>query len=207
MDLAEEQLLDAAEALFNEHGIQAVGMDAIRARAGISLKRLYRLFPSKDRLVEAVLRRRDLAVRNEISAFLETYEDPQERVLGVFDYLDDWFRRDDFRGCTFINTFGELGGINEDVAAITRTHKAAFLDCLRDLVAAAGKPPVAADRLALLANGAMATAAIAHSPEPARHAKEAARILLAGTADPRPRPASSVPVAAERGAGRSAGRE
>lgn len=178
MDLVEERLLDAAESLFNEHGVQAVGMDAIRTHSGISLKRLYRLFPSKDRLVEAVLRRRDLTVRNEIAAFVEPFDDPCERILGVFDYLDDWFRRDDFRGCTFINTFGELGGINEDVAAIARTHKAAFLDYLRDLVAAAGKSPATAEQLALLANGAMATAAISRSPEPARQAKEAARVLL-----------------------------
>ncbi|MFD4294707.1 TetR/AcrR family transcriptional regulator [Rhodococcus sp. NPDC058505] len=177
-DTADVRLLDAAEELFNEHGVQAVGMDAIRTRSGVSLKRLYQLYPSKERLVEAMLRRRDHAVRDEIVGFLAPYADPRERILGVFDYLDDWFRRDDFRGCTFINTFGELGGSNAVVADIARTHKAAFLDCLRDLVRAADRPEGLADQLALLANGAMATAAISGSPTPAAQAKDAARVLL-----------------------------
>lgn len=36
-DTAQTRLLDAAEELFNEHGIQAVGMDTIRSRSGVSL--------------------------------------------------------------------------------------------------------------------------------------------------------------------------
>ncbi|MFE3292961.1 TetR/AcrR family transcriptional regulator [Rhodococcus sp. NPDC059234] len=177
-DSADVRLLDAAEALFNEHGVQAVGMDAIRSGSGVSLKRLYQLYPSKDRLVEAVLNRRDMAVRAELAAFLEPCGDPRERVLAVFDYLDAWFRRDDFRGCTFINTFGELGGVNDSVAQIARTHKAAFLACLRELVAAAGEPAALADQLVILANGAMATAAITGSPDPALQARAAAVVLL-----------------------------
>jgi AcrR family transcriptional regulator len=177
-DTADTQLLDAAEALFNERGVQAVGMDEIRSRSGVSLKRLYRLYPAKDRLVEAVLRRRDLVVREELARFLEPIDDPRDRVLGVFDYLDDWFRREDFRGCTFINTFGELGGGNQAVADIAKANKAALLACLRELVAAAGLPAPLADQLAILANGAMATAAIAGSPLPARQARDAARVLL-----------------------------
>ncbi|TQF74228.1 TetR/AcrR family transcriptional regulator [Rhodococcus spelaei] len=178
-DTADAKLLDAAEALFNEHGVQAVGMDAIRSGSGVSLKRLYQLYPAKDRLVEAVLNRRDLAVRAELAAFLEPYDDPHERVLAVFDYLDAWFRREDFRGCTFINTFGELGGVNDAVAQIARTHKAAFLACLRELVEDAGEPAALADQLAILANGAMATAAITQSPDPAGQARAAAAVLLA----------------------------
>ncbi|MFC7446881.1 TetR/AcrR family transcriptional regulator [Rhodococcus daqingensis] len=177
-DTADAQLLDAAEALFNERGVQAVGMDEIRSRSGISLKRLYRLYPAKDRLVEAVLRRRDLAVREELARFLEPIEDPRDRVLGVFDYLDAWFRREDFRGCTFINTFGELGGGNQAVADIAKANKAALLGSLRELVSAAGLPAPLADQLAILANGAMATAAIVGSPLPARQARDAARVLL-----------------------------
>jgi AcrR family transcriptional regulator len=177
-DTADARLLDTAEALFNEHGVQAVGMDAIRSGSGVSLKRLYQLYPAKDRLVEAVLSRRDLTVRAELAAFLEPWDDPRERVLAVFDYLDAWFRRDDFRGCTFINTFGELGGDNDSVARIARTHKAAFLGCLRELADAAGGPAELADQLAILANGAMATAAITGSPDPALQARAAAAVLL-----------------------------
>src|SRR5947209_3679014 len=54
-----QRLLDAAERLFYERGVQAVGVDAVVAEAGVATKTLYARFGSKDGLVEAYLRRRD----------------------------------------------------------------------------------------------------------------------------------------------------
>ncbi|RJL31961.1 TetR/AcrR family transcriptional regulator [Bailinhaonella thermotolerans] len=185
-ETARTRLLETAYALFNERGIQAVGMDEIRSASGVSLKRLYQLFPSKDELVEAVLRRRDEDVRASVTARVEAHEDPEERILAVFDFLDAWFRQPDFRGCTFINTFGELGGVAGPVGDIARAHKQDLRDLFTALVAAAGRPRELAGQLTILANGAMATAGIEGSPTPARQARSAARTLLAAT---RPAPA------------------
>jgi AcrR family transcriptional regulator len=57
--VARERALDAAEELFYGRGVQSVGMDDVRGASGVSLKRLYQLFPSKEQLVEAYLERRD----------------------------------------------------------------------------------------------------------------------------------------------------
>ncbi|WP_274560051.1 TetR/AcrR family transcriptional regulator [Streptomyces spiramyceticus] len=177
---AETRLLDTAAALFNERGVQAVGMDTIRTASGVSLKRLYQLFPSKEDLVEAVLRRRSRDLLDEIPRYADARgETPQERILAVFDYLHEWFGSPAFRGCNFINSFGELGGVSEGVAEVARTHKKAFAAHFAELAAAAGAPPALAPQLAVLANGAMASAGISGSREPARHAQEAARVLLA----------------------------
>ena len=62
---AREQALDAAEKLFYGRGIQSVGMDDIRGASGVSLKRLYQLFPAKEQLVEAYLERRDVRWQNQ----------------------------------------------------------------------------------------------------------------------------------------------
>jgi AcrR family transcriptional regulator len=175
---AETRLLDAADTLFYDRGIQAVGMDAIRAASGVSLKRTYQLFPSKDHLVEAVLRRRDQAIRAELAAYTSARTTPTERILAVFDYLYDWFGRPDYRGCAFINSFAELHGSSANVVEIVRTHKRAFADHLAALVAAADRPPALAGQLLILANGAMVTAAIVDSPQPAREARAAAQRLL-----------------------------
>ncbi|KQX57820.1 MULTISPECIES: TetR/AcrR family transcriptional regulator [unclassified Streptomyces] len=174
------KLLDTAERLFDERGVQAVGMDAIRSASGVSLKRLYQVFPSKDLLVEAVLRRRDEAVRSSLAAHGERVaQDPRGRALAVFDWLADWFAEPGFRGCAFINTFGELGGVTPAVAALARDHKAALRAYFAEQTDALGLPPVLADQLALLANGAMAVAGITGSAEPAAQAKDAAAVLLA----------------------------
>ncbi|MFI8522508.1 TetR/AcrR family transcriptional regulator [Streptomyces sp. NPDC085481] len=178
-ETAELRLLETAETLFDERGVQAVGMDAIRSESGVSLKRLYQLYPSKDHLVWAVLKRRDAAVREAIAAHGATHATtPYERALAVFDYLGGWFADPAFRGCAFINTFGEMGGISTDIAAIARGHKQALRDYLAEQTDALGAPPALADQLALLVNGAMAVAGINGTSEPAAQAKDAARVLL-----------------------------
>jgi AcrR family transcriptional regulator len=178
LDTAEERVLATADALFYERGVQAVGMDAIRAASGVSLKRLYQAFPSKDHLVQAALRRRDRSVREAIGRHLDAAAGPEERILAVFDYLDEWFREPDFRGCAFINAYAELGPGSADVADLVRVHKEALQSRLAELVAAAARPPALADQLAILANGAMVLAGISGTPEPARQAHEAARLLI-----------------------------
>jgi len=175
---AREQALDAAEELFYGRGIQSVGMDDIRGASGVSLKRLYALFPAKEQLVEAYLERRDVRWRARLAEFVEHREDPGGRILAVFEWLERWFGEDGFRGCAWINSYGELGATSERVTAQVRAHKRAFRDYLAGLVSDAGLPDALAGQLFLLAEGAMVTAGIDGSTEPARQAREAARLLL-----------------------------
>ena len=36
-------------------------------------------------------------------------ETPEEQLLAIFDLFDEWFHRDDFEGCSFINVLLETG--------------------------------------------------------------------------------------------------
>ncbi|MFE9836554.1 TetR/AcrR family transcriptional regulator [Streptomyces sp. NPDC005551] len=176
--LAREQALDAAEELFYGRGIQSVGMDDVRTASGVSLKRLYQLFPAKEVLVEAYLERRDVRWRRRLAAHVEGHEGPAERVLAVFDWLGRWFGEPGFRGCAWINSYGELGAASPRVAAQVRAHKQAFKDYLVALVAAAGLPDAVGEQVHVLAEGAMVTAGIEQDTAPAACAREAARVLM-----------------------------
>lgn len=176
--VAREQVLDAAERLFYGRGVQSVGMDEIRGASGVSLKRLYQLFPAKDRLVEAYLERRDIVWRRRLTDRVNRHREPGERILAVFDHLHEWFGDPDFRGCAWINSYGELGAVSPGVVVQARAHKTAFRDYLSGLVADAGLPAVTAEHLCLLAEGAMVTAGIFSTREPAVRAREAAGLLL-----------------------------
>ncbi|NGO73611.1 TetR/AcrR family transcriptional regulator, partial [Streptomyces boncukensis] len=119
------RVLRAADALFYAHGIQAVGMDRIRDAAGISLKRLYRCFPSKEDLVEAYLRTRDQWARGALAEYVAPYA-PHDRLLAVFDWLHLWCSGrsgSPFHGCAFIHAYGELGAGSERVGGAVRDHK------------------------------------------------------------------------------------
>ncbi|MFD7639447.1 TetR/AcrR family transcriptional regulator [Kitasatospora sp. NPDC059795] len=171
-----ERLLDAAEALFYEKGIRAVGMDEVRAASGLPLKRIYRLHPTKDDLVVAVLRRRDTRWRGRLTVAAETHADPRARLLAAFDWLAAWCAEPGFRGCAWINAFGELGPASPAVLAEVRAHKDAFHRHLADWSTAAGLTDPAP--VQLLAEGAIVTAAITGTPTPAHHARTAVETLL-----------------------------
>ncbi|MFD0719603.1 TetR/AcrR family transcriptional regulator [Streptomyces globosus] len=128
---ARTRLLDAAEALFYAEGIQAVGMDRIRAESGVPLKRLYKLFPAKEALVAGYLERRDRrwtgSLREAVAAA------PADPVGAVFDWLAAWFSEPGFRGCAFLNAYGELGaGGPAAVLDPVRRHKAGLRALLAD---------------------------------------------------------------------------
>ncbi|GAC1375912.1 MAG: TetR/AcrR family transcriptional regulator [Pseudarthrobacter sp.] len=189
---ARAMIVAAVEPLFYARGFTAVGMDEVRAVTGVSLKRLYRLFPSKEDIIEEVLHSwRDTWEAN-LRAQVESTQVPSERLLAVFDLLAAWFTSEGFRGCAFINSFGELGGISGRIPAIVRAQKKEFQDYLALVADGVGAPARLAPQLAILAEGALTTAAIAGSAEPARQARAAAEILidvaLAGTS---PTPAAS----------------
>jgi AcrR family transcriptional regulator len=177
-DDAVSRALDAAEELIYARGVQSVGMDDIRDRSSVPLKRLYQLFSSKENLVVAVLERRDTRWHERLSRYVHRVRDPEARVLAVFDWLGEWFAEPGFRGCAWINTNGEMGAVSPAVAQQARRHKATFKRYLGQLVAEAGLQPGLTEQLALLADGAMADAGIFATAESAGHARVAAETLI-----------------------------
>ncbi|GAA5102155.1 TetR/AcrR family transcriptional regulator [Haloechinothrix salitolerans] len=178
------RVLNAAEELFYERGVQAVGMDAIRARCGVSLKRLYQSFTSKEHLVVEYLRRRDQRWREALMSFADQRSEPADRVTAVFDWLHEWFREPGFRGCAFINSFGELSATSPAVADIARHHKDELKRYLTALVEplAVDEPLAVAEQLLLLIDGAIVSASITQNPDAAHGARAAAESLLTAAA-------------------------
>lgn len=175
---AERQVLGAADRLFYERGIRTVGMDEIRDASGVSLKRLYRLFPAKEQLVEEVLRRRDEAFLSQLADAAAQAQGPREAILGFFDILHDWFAEPGYRGCPFLNAFAEMSSTSPAVTDVARRQKQGLQRHLEALVREVSGPPELPGQLLVLANGAMSTSAVLSSLDPALHAKSAAAALL-----------------------------
>ncbi len=185
-DQARESLLTTADQLFYARGIQAVSMDELRSAAGISLKKTYQLFPSKEAILEQVLARRNNAWTRGILAQARLHDSPRDKLLAIYDFLSAWFQEDDFRGCAFINSFGELGATAPGVASAARNHKRSFQAYVAELAQEAGAPASLAPQLVLLAEGAQTTAAILRSADAATHARAAASTLIEVALAPQP---------------------
>lgn len=77
-----ERVLDAAEALFAELGLQAQ-TDDIAVRAGVGVGTVYRHFPTKRELVEAVIVRRTEALLAAVRAAIDD-PDPGQAFRSIF---------------------------------------------------------------------------------------------------------------------------
>ena len=107
---ARERILDTAYDLFARRGIRDVGIDEIVERSGVARATLYRHFTSKDELVLAFLERREQrwtfgSIEAEARRRGKTAE---EQLLAIFDVFDEWFHRDDFEACSFVNVLFEM---------------------------------------------------------------------------------------------------
>jgi AcrR family transcriptional regulator len=135
-----ERILDTAYELFSRHGTRAVGVDRIIAESGAAKMTLYRNFASKDELILAFLERRgERWTRGWLQAEVERRGGtPAQRLLAIFDVFGEWFAREDFEGCSFINVMLEVVDATDPVRESTVRHLSQIRDFLRGLAAEAG---------------------------------------------------------------------
>jgi AcrR family transcriptional regulator len=159
---ARERILDTAYDLFSRHGIRAVGVDRIIATSGVAKMSLYRHFHSKDALVLAFLQEREKRwtmewLHAEASG---RADDGAGRMLAIFDVFDEWFRKPDFEGCSFINVLLEFGDLDHPVRQATTGHLATIRGLLREFAEDAGvaDPDAVARQWHILMKGSIVTA-------------------------------------------------
>jgi AcrR family transcriptional regulator len=81
----QEQILDAAAALFAEHGYSNTDTQLLADRLQVGKGTLYRYFPSKRELFLAVADRVMRQMRQRIDAAVSPVEDPLDRVAAAID--------------------------------------------------------------------------------------------------------------------------
>ena len=159
---ARERVLTTAYDLFSRRGVRAVGIDVIIAEAGVAKMTLYRHFPSKDDLVLAFLDRREqLWTKGWLEATVARRAvAPRERLLAIFDVFDEWFHRDDFEGCSFINVLLETFEPDHRVREASVLYLANIRDFLRGLAkdAGAARPDDLARKWHILMKGSIVAA-------------------------------------------------
>lgn len=176
---ARERLLAAADELFYEEGVHIVGIDRVIERAGVAKATLYSAFGSKDELIRAYLVRRHERRQDRMTRGLARYDNPRDRLLGVFDVLSELAAENGFRGCAFYNATAEsdAGSAAREVTDATRAWtRALFTDLARD--AGAIDPARLAAQLVVLYDGATAGSRLDRSADVPATARAAAEIIV-----------------------------
>ncbi|MEO8619626.1 MAG: TetR/AcrR family transcriptional regulator [bacterium] len=174
-----ERLLDAADRLFYQEGVRAVGIDRVLAEADAAKASLYQHFGSKDQLVASYLERRIADARVSVEAYLADTP-PSERALKFFDWVVEWAESKDFRGCPLQHTVSELTDAAHPARAIAHDQRTWFTERFLEWTRAAGIKDAKATARALMVlfDGAVAGSEV-DGPHRASDARWLARKLLA----------------------------
>lgn len=183
MDTA-TQILDAALAEFYRNGFHASGVDQLSSRAGVTKRTLYRHFPSKECLIDAVLQQRDEQFMEALQTFVEARA-MAERPAAYLDFLENWGQSDDFHGCMFINAAAEYGDHAQAPHRAAKAHKLRVRAFLEKICREAGLPEALAGQLFLLGEGLIVSMQVLGD---AASASDAARAALGALCAAAPAP-------------------
>jgi hypothetical protein len=105
--------------------------------------------------------------------------DPEGQLLAIFDAFDDWFRQDDFEGCSFINVMLEWADRDHPIGKASALHLANIRAFLTTLATEAGlrEPETFAHSWHILMKGSIVAAAEG-DVEAAQRAKAMGRALI-----------------------------
>jgi AcrR family transcriptional regulator len=176
-----EHILAVAHELFYWHGIRATGVDAIATKAEVAPTTLYRLFASKDDLIAAYIERADRLYREwMIEATAPAVGTPRERILALFDALDEQVQPQRCRGCPFLMALAEFPDPQHPAHANAVATKGWVHERLRELTdaLAVSDPGALADHLAVVMEGVYASAQALGADGPARRARAIAETLI-----------------------------
>lgn len=145
--------------LFYTEGIRVTGVDRIIAKSGVSKVTFYRYFPSKNDLIAAYLEyRHELWMRWFVDA-LNRHQIPRQQPIGALvSALEEWFQRNDYRGCAFINTVVEFDSVLPEVLEISRRHKLEMTQVIASLLPASKHREIDAQIIAMAVDGAIVRA-------------------------------------------------
>ncbi|APG83404.1 transcriptional regulator, TetR family [Sinorhizobium americanum CCGM7] len=127
MATRKEKIASDLDRQFAELGFAEQGVEALRAGADVSLRTLYKYFPSREAMVVGALEYRD---RTYFDWLAGGPDSGVEHVLHPIVRLGDWLREVANTGCLFLNALAE----HPDSAAIREVvidHKARLADEFR----------------------------------------------------------------------------
>ena len=156
-----DRLLDAAGELFYREGV-GIPTDALCKAAGVSKRSMYQLFDSKDAVFAAALERGEPALTAWLLPPPDDERGPRERLLYVFERLEEAAREPDYLGCPYVAAQVELKEPSHVASVVAARAKRRLVDFFRTEAGRAGAadPDLLARQLAVVYDGAGTRAGI-----------------------------------------------
>ena len=189
---ARQRLLDAANRLFYRQGYRSTGINQLIDEADVAKASFYNHFSSKEELALAYLQRRHERWMKALTSQVDMHAPLQRRIKAIFDCLEAFIAKEDFRGCGQLNLAAEFPGEEHSIRVQIREQKQELRAYLQSVIQGPSEdrgeePSEQAKQLAnaayLLYEAAMVESQNFGASWPAEAAKQAAGQLIAGRAD------------------------
>lgn len=138
---ARARILEAADRLFYDEGLHAVGVERVIVAAGVTRVTFYRHFPSKTHLIDAYLRLRADRMRDRIATLHTAADaDPRATLEAIADTLVQDRALGGFRGCEFVNAAAEFAETDHPARSVTTDQRGWLLDVTSQALQQLGHP-------------------------------------------------------------------
>jgi AcrR family transcriptional regulator len=118
-----ERVLEKTFTLFHQQGYNATGINQIIEEAKVAKASFYQHFKSKEDLCVAFLNERHTYWFNQLTQFTTNEKEVQSKVLASFDFLIFMNKKENFRGCSFLNILSEIPSDNTKILNVLQSHK------------------------------------------------------------------------------------
>ena len=176
---ARDRLVAAADRLFYAEGIHAVGVDRLCAEAEVSKRSLYQHFTGKDDVVTVML---EAKAAETLAHLAPSDTPPRDRILSIFEQLDEVAATPEFHGCPFVSAATELKDRDHPAIHVARSEKIALTRYFADALGEAGvrNADALALQLTLLFDGASAYGVVHGGSTPATRQAVTTLLTAAG---------------------------
>ncbi|MDQ1805883.1 MULTISPECIES: TetR/AcrR family transcriptional regulator [Chryseobacterium] len=118
-----ERIVATTMKLFSTQGYNSTGINQIISEASVAKASFYQYFKSKEDLCVEFLNTRHTYWFNELETFTAGKRGAKSKVMAAFDFLIDMNRKENFRGCSFLNILSEIPTDNTKILNVIQHHK------------------------------------------------------------------------------------
>ena len=129
-----ERMLETAYKLFYAQGYNVTGINQILEESGVAKASLYQHFGSKEDLgIEYIKQVREDWFQS-FESHLSKKENPKQKLLAAFDFLEMNMTLNNFRGCRFLNLLSDIDATSKGMQTQIVEHKTKLRNLFKTLV-------------------------------------------------------------------------
>ncbi|CAM1359836.1 TetR/AcrR family transcriptional regulator [Tenacibaculum xiamenense] len=134
MSLPRERILETASYLIHHQGYNSTGINQIIKEAKVAKATFYQHFESKDMLCVEFLNHRHDFWFSEFSEFTLGSSGLKEKILAAFDFIIAMNRKENYRGCSFLNILSEISEEQTNIRSVIQAHKNDLRQFFQELI-------------------------------------------------------------------------